>query len=365
MQDDGLHLIETIAERLAIASWLDALMMGVFVVMIALAAFYGSKRLLLRFVPPESLSRHMLMRASKPARVAMPLVGLLLVWLASPDELRLIGLVRHATGLLLIASCTALVMRGLAGLADGIIARYPVDVVDNLQARRIHTQARVFSRLAQVVVFISGLAFMLMTFPGARQVGASLLASAGVLGIVVGFAARPLFSNLFAGLQIALAQPIRIDDVLIVQGEWGRVEEITSTYVVLKIWDERRMVIPLQWFIDNPFQNWTRTGAALIGSVFLWVDFKTPLAPLREELERVVRTCPEWDGRTVVLQVTDASDRAMQLRILATAPDAGKAFELRCKIREALIDFIQRQYPDCLPRLRVEERATPASVSAG
>lgn len=356
MQDD-LHLIETIAERLAITSWLDALMTGLFVVVLGQAVVYGSRRLLLRFMPLESLSRHMLLRASSPARFALPLVGLLLVWWAAPDGLRFIGFVRHVTGLLLIASCTALVMRVIAGLADGVIARYPVEVTGNLQARRIHTQARVFSRLTQVVVFLAGLAFMLMTFPGARQVGASLLASAGVLGVVVGFAARPLFSNLFAGLQIALAQPIRIDDMLIVQGEWGRVEEITSTYVVLKIWDERRMVIPLQWFIDNPFQSWTRTDAALVAGVFLWVDFRTPLAPLRAELERVVKTCPEWDGRMAEVQVFDANERAMQLRIRATAPDADRAFDLRFKIREAMIDFIQREYPDCLPRLRFDERA--------
>lgn len=345
--------IDTLGPLFSTASWGGLLLAAVLALAAGLLVLYTGLHLLRRLTPPDTLPHHVLVAIARPAQWALPLLALLVVWQAAPESLRFIGGLRHATGLLLIAACTALVVYAIAGLSAGIMARYPVDVADNLQARRIHTQTRVLARSAQLIVLLIGLAFMLMTFPGARQVGTSLLASAGLVGIVAGFAARPLFSNLFAGLQIALAQPIRIDDVLIVQGEWGRVEEIRSTYVVLKIWDERRLVIPLQWFIDNPFQNWTRTSAALIGSVFLWVDFGLPLAPLRAELERVVRTFPEWDGRTVLLQVTDASERAMQLRILVTAPDAGRAFDLRCKVREALIDFLQREYPQHLPSLRV------------
>lgn len=345
--------IDTLEPLFSTASWGGVLLLAALALAAGLLVFYTGQHLLRRLAPPGTLPHHVLVAIARPAQWALPLLALLGVWHAATESLLFIGGLRHVTGLLLIAACTALVARAIAGLSAGILARYPVDVADNLQARRIHTQTRVLARSAQLIVLLVGLSFMLMTFPGARQVGASLLASAGLVGIVAGFAARPLFSNLFAGLQIALAQPIRIDDVLIVQGEWGRIEEITSTYVVLKIWDERRMVIPLQWFIDNPFQNWTRTGAALIGSVFLWVDFGLPLAPLRAELERVVRTFPEWDGRTVQLQVTDANERAMQLRILVTAPDAGKAFDLRCKVREALIDFLQRDYPQHLPSLRV------------
>lgn len=345
--------IDTLEPLFSTASWGGVLLLAALALAAGLLVFYTGQHLLRRLAPPGTLPHHVLVAIARPAQWALPLLALLGVWHAATESLLFIGGLRHVTGLLLIAACTALVARAIAGLSAGILARYPVDVADNLQARRIHTQTRVLARSAQLIVLLVGLSFMLMTFPGARQVGASLLASAGLVGIVAGFAARPLFSNLFAGLQIALAQPIRIDDVLIVQGEWGRIEEITSTYVVLKIWDERRMVIPLQWFIDNPFQNWTRTGAALIGSVFLWVDFGLPLAPLRAELERVVRTFPEWDGRTAQLQVTDANERAMQLRILVTAPDAGKAFDLRCKVREALIDFLQRDYPQHLPSLRV------------
>jgi small-conductance mechanosensitive channel len=218
------------------------------------------------------------------------------------------------------------------------------------------------------VVVVAGCAMGLMTFPGARQVGASLLASAGVIGIVVGLAAKPVFSNMIAGLQLALAQPIRIDDVLVVEGEWGRVEEITGTFVVVRLWDERCLILPLTYFIEKPFQNWTRSSAQLLGSVFFYVDFGMPLAPLRTELERIVRAAPEWDGRNFVLQVTDATDRAMQLRVLATATTSALAFDLRCRIREGLIDYMQRQYPQFLPRLRIESDAAlpvlPAAAAA-
>jgi small-conductance mechanosensitive channel len=181
---------------------------------------------------------------------------------------------------------------------------------------------------------------------------------------VAGLAAKPVFSNLIAGLQLAVAQPIRIDDVLVVEGEWGRVEEITGTFVVVRLWDERCLILPLTYFIEKPFQNWTRSSAQLLGSAFFYVDFGMPLAPLRAELERVVRAAPEWDGRTFVLQVTDTTDRAMQLRVLATARNSGQAFDLRCRIREGLIDFMQREYPQFLPRLRIESDAALPVLAA-
>ena len=170
--------------------------------------------------------------------------------------------------------------------------------------------------------------------------------------------ARPVFSNLIAGLQLALAQPIRLDDVLIVQGEWGRVEEITGTYVVIKVWDERRLIVPLQWFIENPFQNWTRRSAELIGTVFLWLDYQVPMEALRAELMRIVESDPDWDRRVCALQVTDANERAVQVRALVSAADAGRAFELRCRVREALIGYVQREHPLALPQFRHVASAT-------
>lgn len=300
----------------------------------------------------------------RASALVFPLLALQAVLQAAPDTLPAMAVARHGTSLLLIVGLTWLAVSAIDGLADGIIALHPATVEDNLEARRINTQARVLCRSAIVVVLLAGVALMLMTFPGARQLGASLLASAGVVGIVAGLAAKPVFSNLIAGLQIALAQPIRIDDVLIVKGEWGRVEEITGSYVVLKIWDERRMVIPLQWFIENPFENWTRTGSQITGVVQLYVDFAMPVAPLRAELERLVPTLPEWDKRFFNLQVTDSNERTMLLRILLTAQSSSKAFDLRCKVREAMIGFMQREYPQYLPTLRVLDGSTPASGDA-
>ncbi len=305
-----------------------------------------------------------ILRATERAgAAAFPMLALLLVWQDAPVNLPYIVTVRHVTVLVLIGSLTWLAVNAIGGFAQGVMERHPVSIEDNLQARRIQTQTNVLSRSAQVIVFIAGMAMALMTFPAARQVGASLLASAGVLGVVGGLAARPVFANLIAGLQLALAQPIRLDDVLIVKGEWGRVEEITGTYVVLKIWDERRLIIPLQWFIENPFENWTRTGANLLGTVFLYLDYATPIAPLRAEAERLVRTFPEWDGRVFAVQVTDAKERTIEVRVLLSAGNSGKAFDLRCKMREALIAFLAREYPQSLPVVRSIGAATDTAAA--
>jgi len=306
------------------------------------------------------VSRHYVLLAAlvrataRPMRFVLPLFLLQLVWVAAPKDLPLLAQLTHATGLLLIATLTWLTIGCIRGGAAAIVALSPVAVADNLEARRILTQAQVIERCLVFLAVLVGTALMLMTFPGIRALGTSLLASAGLAGIVAGVAARPVLSNLIAGLQIALSQPIRIDDVLIVQGEWGRVEEITGTYVVVGLWDQRRLIVPLQWFIENPFQNWTRTTAELMGSVFLWVDYRMPLAPLREEVLRLCEAAPEWDRRFCNLQVTDTGVSAMQVRALVTAANSDHAWELRCKVREGLIDFVQRNYPQYLPRMRAE-----------
>jgi len=297
----------------------------------------------------------MLQGTERAGAAALPMLALLLVWQEAPPTLPYLVTLRHVTTLFLIASLTWFVAALIGGLAQGVVLRNPVTMEDNLQARRIVTQTNVLGRTAQVIVVIAGTAMALMTFPGARQVGTSLLASAGVLGIVGGLAARPVFSNLIAGLQIALAQPIRLDDVLIVNGEWGRVEEITGTYVVLKIWDERRMIIPLQWFIENPFQNWTRTGSQIIGTLFLYVDYRAPIEAIRAEAKRLTEAAPEWDGRVFNLQVTDLTDKAVQLRVMVSSRESGKNWDLRVRLREGLLAFLAREHADCLPVLRLQE----------
>lgn len=312
------------------------------------------RKILFRVVRRFSVGEALVRRTVGPMQLVMPLLFLQVMLLAAPEDWTFMPRVRHTIGLAFIVSVTWLIVRAISGMADTVAFLRPVTQGDNLHARRIMTQTRVIARTLMGMVWLIGVALMLMTFPEVRALGTSLLASAGLAGIVAGLAARPVLGNLIAGLQIALSQPLRLDDVVIVEGEWGRIEEITGTYVVVAIWDQRRLIVPLQWFIEHPFQNWTRTSSEIMGTVFLWVDYGLPLQPIREEIERLCKSAAEWDGRVQLLQVTDASDKCMQLRILLTSSDSGKNFDLRCKVREGLIDFINTHYPDKLPRMRAE-----------
>jgi small-conductance mechanosensitive channel len=351
--------------RLDVHSWLGVVLGAALAAAAALvlhAFTVPVLRRLLRFSVPAST---VLEGIVKPTRLVLPLAGLQFVWDAAPAVFPGLHAVQLATALLLTFALTWTGVRAIGGFAEGMIRRHPVDVADNLAARRLETQARVLARTVMFFVVLIGVASALMQFPSVRQFGASLLASAGLAGLAAGIAARPVLANLIAGLQIGLSQPLRLDDVVIIQGEWGRIEEITMTYVVVRIWDERRLVVPLQWIIENPFQNWTRTSAQLLGTVLLWVDYRVPLAPLRAALEAACKAAPEWDGRLASLQVVDTSERAMQVRCLVSAADAGKAWDLRCRVRERLIDFLQREHPDALPRLRAEIDAEPSAARQG
>jgi small-conductance mechanosensitive channel len=234
------------------------------------------------------------------------------------------------------------------------LRRYRLDIEDNLLARKHVTQVRVLLRTIDVLVIIVTIAAALMTFESVRQYGVSLFASAGVAGIVAGLAARPVLSNLLAGVQLAMTQPIRLDDVVIVENEYGTIEEITSTYVVVKLWDLRRMIVPLSYFIEKPFQNWTREQSTLIGNALFYLDYRAPIAAMREKLEEIVKSSPDWDGQVCKLQVTDTKQQTIEVRCLMSAPSAGAAFNLRCKVREEMIDFLQREHPEALPRQRNE-----------
>ena len=234
------------------------------------------------------------------------------------------------------------------------VGGFQLDVEDNLKARRAVTQARIVKRSLNGLIVILAAGFALMSFDSVRQFGVSLFASAGVAGIAAGLAARPLLGNLIAGMQIAFTQPIRLDDVLIIKGEWGTVEEITATYVVMKIWDQRRLIIPLSFFFDNVFENWTRSSSALLGTVYLYVDYSVPVDRVRAKLEEIVRQSEKWDGAVVGLQVTDAKEQTVELRALVSAANSGLAWDLRCEVREKLIAFIAREYPGALPRRRAE-----------
>jgi small-conductance mechanosensitive channel len=328
----------------------------VVVLVLALILHTVLRSLLWRASRSRPVAVDMLQRARAPMRWLVPLIVLAIIARASPDAqaLGVTAPASHVLVIAMIAVATWLGVRCIGAIEASFTRRFPVDAADNLRARRVMTQVRVLARSATVVLVLLGAAAALMTVPGVRNVGASLLASAGLAGLVVGLAAKPVLSNLLAGLQIALAQPIRLDDVVIIEGEWGRIEEITGTYVVVRIWDQRRLVVPLNWFIENPFQNWTRNNAELIGTVYLWLDYRVPMEPLRAELQRLCEATPKWDGRVCVLQVTDANERAVQVRALVSSPDSGTSWDARCFVREGLIAYVQRRYPGALPRWRGE-----------
>jgi small-conductance mechanosensitive channel len=259
---------------------------------------------------------------------------------------------RNGATVLLIGIVSFVLFQIVDAIAALILSQHRLDVSDNLQARAIYTQVVVLRKVAVSVIAIFTLASMLMVFDSARQFGASILASAGVAGIIVGFAAQRSIATLLAGFQIALTQPIRVDDVVIVENEWGRIEDITLTYVVVRIWDLRRLIVPITYFIEKPFQNWTRSSADLLATVFLYVDYRVPLDALRAELTRVLAASPRWDRKVNVLQVTDAREQTLEIRALASAADASLAWDLRCEVRERLVDFLQREYPESLPHIR-------------
>jgi len=299
-------------------------------------------------------------------RLIVPLAGLILFVPTLDLPARSHALFSQAAGLALIFAVGYILYQLVNALEEAVVSQFRMDVKDNLEARKVSTQVKVLKKVAVIVIVIFTGGSMLMVFDSVRQLGTSILASAGVLGIIVGFAAQRSLATMLAGLQIALTQPIRLDDVVIVENEWGRVEEISLTYVVVVIWDQRRLIVPINYFIEKPFQNWTRVSADLLGSVFLYVDYTVPLKALRDQLDRLLENSTRWDRRVKVIQVTDAKPDGMELRVLVSAADAGTAWDLRCELREKLVDFLQQNYPQCLPRLRAElvgPTAKPQSVT--
>jgi len=303
--------------------------------------------------------------AGKVIRWTLPLLALILGAPALSVSPALAEVVGNATSLLLIGVVAFVLFQVVEAAAAVALKPQRLDVSDNLRARAIQTQVIVLKKVAMTAIGVFTLASMLMVFDSVRQFGASILASAGIAGIVVGFAAQRSIATLLAGFQIALTQPIRMDDVIIVDGEWGRVEDITLTYVVMRIWDQRALIVPITHFIEQPFQNWTRATADIIGTVFLHVDYTVPIEPLRRELTRILTASRHWDGRVNALQVTDAKEQTLELRALASAANASDAWDLRCEVREQLVAFVQHHHPDSLPRLRGSFETQAREGSAG
>jgi small-conductance mechanosensitive channel len=338
-----------------IPNWLISVVALAAVAALALFLHRAVVRLLRRLVPlHHEFMQSFLTATHVLTRVALVIVAVAMVLPAVPLDERSTGVVAHGlfVGFIVLLGWSCVTALTLA--TDVYLRRSAISEGSDPMARKHVTQVRLLRRTTVTLVMIVTVAAALMTFDSVKQYGVSLIASAGAAGLVVGLAVRPLLTNLFAGIQLAITQPIRIGDAVIVENEWGWVEEITGTYVVIKIWDWRRLVVPLSYFLEKPFQNWTRQTTDLIGSILLWVDYTVPVAPIRAKLEEIAQLSKLWDGQVVNLQVVDSNERAVQLRALVSARTSPDSWDLRCEVREKLIMFLQREYPGALPKQRAE-----------
>ena len=337
-----------------------AILLGAAIV--ALLLHVGALALARRLIGERQTFLRTVLAATKgPTRLALVLVALAITLPMAPLAGNTASTLARLLGLATICLLGWTALTALHIGADLYLRRFRLDVDDNLLARKHITQVRVLERVMDVVIVLVTTGFALMTFDAVRQFGVTLFASAGVAGIVAGLAARPVLTNFLAGVQLAVAQPIRIDDAIIVENESGNVEEITFSYVVVRLWDLRRMVVPLSYFIEKPFQNLTRTGGELIGTVFLYVDHTAPVDTIRKKLTEIVTQSKLWNGKIVSLQVSDCKETTIELRALVSANSGSAAWDLRCEVREKLIDFLQREYPSALPRRRYEAAENAAT----
>lgn len=334
-------------------SWVPAVLL----VTLSLALGFLARFTLLRFIRYwQNRDRKLFKSLEKHLHGSMFLfIPLLLISIGlnyvniEPESISFITSTIH---IFIILSFCSVLIRLINVAQDMLFIRYDINLSNNLRARKIRTQIMYVKKVAIVILVTVCLSLILLSFPGVRQFGTTILAGAGVAGIIIGFALQKSLVNLFAGIQIAFTQPIKIDDAVVVEKEWGWIEEINLTYVVVRLWDLRRLVLPITYFTENPFQNWTRNNAQILGSVFLYLDYSMPLEPLRKHFEKVLSETKLWDRETQVLQVTDTDDRTMTIRMLMTAQNSPTAWDLRCYVREKMIEFIQQNYPQSLPRMR-------------
>ncbi|MDO7876706.1 mechanosensitive ion channel [Hymenobacter sp. ASUV-10] len=351
-----LHqLFENFPEVLTTLGVLAGGLLGGFLVKVILFALL---RAYCRRKPGAVLAPSVARHLGRATAFFLPVLVLSLVLPLAPLGPAAREVMRRILEISLISTFAWVLARSLRVAQDVVRHHYQIEQADNLRVRKLLTQLQFVQKVVLSLIILFAIGLILMSFATVRKLGAGLLTSAGILSVIVGLAAQRSISNFLAGFQIAFTQPIRIDDVLVVEGEWGRVEEITFTYVVVRIWDERRLVLPLNYFIEKPFQNWSRTTSQLIGTVFLYVDYTLPVEAVRQELQHFVAQQPLWDQRVCALQVTDSKEKTMELRLLVSAADAGRAFDLRCAVREHLVGFIQRHYPTALPRTRLDGPTT-------
>jgi small-conductance mechanosensitive channel len=285
-------------------------------------------------------------------RMSVPLLGIILLLPLLHLPKNWTWVMQKGFGILLIVALSFLIVRGVNAVQAALLNRHTLDVPDNLSARKIYTQVSVIRKIVVTAIVIIATGSILMLFDPVRQFGTSILASAGIAGVVLGFAAQKTLGNVLAGIQIALTQPLLIDDIVVVEGEFGQIEEITLTYVTVRTWDLRRLVLPITYFVEKPFQNWSRVSTEMLGTVLLYLDYQTPIGELRKELKRLVESHPKWDRKVCGLQVTDTRQSTIEVRALVSSTDPGKAFDLRCDVREGLINFLVQNYPKSLPRQR-------------
>jgi small-conductance mechanosensitive channel len=309
----------------------------------------------------QSLVRH----SDHPTRWIFPLLAVLSVLPGLPLSPKAMSALEHIIGLGLIAATAWLAVLLIAITSDVLANRYRIDVADNLVARRIQTQFQIFRRILNVLVAVVTVAIMLMTFPAIKHIGMSILASAGLASLVVGVAMKDTLSNLIAGVQIAFAQPFRLEDAVIVEGEMGWIEEIGTMYVVVRCWDLRRLVVPLSYFLEHSFQNWTRTSSELLAYAYIYTDYTAPVDALRTEFRRICESTPLWKGKLCVLHVSNAKEDTLELRALMDVRNASDAWDMRCLVREKLVEFLQKNYPGSLPRHRGEFQMQPDPQSPG
>lgn len=307
------------------------------------------------------LATLLVQRLREPSRMLIPLLALMLVIPSLEFPAGILAIVQHLLSLCIIAGITWVFINATRAGRDHILSRYCFETKDDLKARTVQTQLTVAFKIVLVIILLVALSAMLMTFAKIRTFGMSVLASAGIIGITVGFAAQRSIATLVAGLQIAIMQPIRIKDVVLVEGEYGTIEEITLTYVVVKIWDLRRLVVPVTYFLEKPFQNWTRLSAGLLGTVFLYADYSLPVQQVRQRLHEILVDSANWDRQVWGLQVTNATERTLELRALMSAVDSPTLWDLRCEVREKLLAFVQERYPESLPRTRADLRTEKAA----
>jgi len=345
-------------------SWAVNIVGLVAAVLLAWAIHGAVFRFLTRIVAERDLFwRSLVSRTYGPTRLFLMMTALSLVQtvlLLSDGQMQVLG---HCLTLAFIILIAWMARTAVNIWTTVYLRRFELNAEDNLLARKHVTQSNILRRVVNTMIIVLAISAGLTSFENVRQYGLSLLASAGAAGIVVGLALQPVLKNLFAGIQLAITQPIRIDDALLVEGEWGNVEEITSTYVVIRIWDWRRLILPLSYFIEKPFQNWTRESAALIGTVMIYLDYTVPIDAVRQKIDEIARASPLWDGKVVNVQVTDFKETSMEIRILVSASTSGRTFDLRCEVREKLVSFLQSEYPQSLPqtRMKLENVVRPAA----